>query len=191
MFLINLSLLIFVIFLLIILWWVWPPDSPWSPWWRTTGKKAEAAARLANINSNDIVYELGSGDATFLVTCAKKFGARGVGIEIDFFRYLTGWLNILSNKVSGWILLKKGNFFEEDLSGATVVFVYLVPRVLEKLKPKFFKELKKGTRIISYKYKFEPEQNLELVEQDEKNEMYLYKISNSQVLSKQSFQQPE
>lgn len=176
---ITIGLLIFVAFLLIILSWTWPPDSPWSPWWRTSSKKAEAAARLLDINSNDVVYELGSGDATFLVTITRKFGIRGVGIEIDPIRHLTAWLNIKKNRVGNKIKLIRGNFFDKDLSSATVVFAYLVPRVLEKLKPKLFAELKKGTRIISYKYKFklDGQEPMKLVSEDGENEMYLYKIT--------------
>src|SRR3989344_5439090 len=152
---INIVLLIFVFFLLIILSWVWPPDSPWSPWWRTNGKKAMAGGFLAGINENDLVYELGSGDATFLVIASKKFGAQSYGIEIDPTRHIIAMINVKKNKLGKKIKLKKANFFEEDLSPASVIFVYLVPRVLEKLKPKLLKELKKGTRIVSYNYKFQ------------------------------------
>ena len=176
MFLLNISLLIFVFFLLVILWFVWPPDSPWTPWWRTSRKKAEAAGRLAKITQGDIVYELGSGDANFLVAISRKFGAKGFGIEIDLIRHLTAKLNVFKNKVSNKVILKRGNFFDYDLNNATVVFVYLVPRVLEKLKPKLFRELKKGTRIISYKYKFEMDKKIKLVRSDTKNQIYLYKI---------------
>jgi len=173
---INLVLIVFIVFLLVILSWVWPPDSPWSPWWRTSSKKSLAAGRLAKISKKDLVYELGSGDANFLVAVSKKFGSRGFGIEIDPGRHLTARLNVAKNGVSHLITLKRGNFLEFNLSPATVVFVYLVPRVLEKIKPKLFKELKKGTKVISYRYKFELDKKLKLTSSDKKNEMYLYKI---------------
>src|SRR5437868_6560481 len=98
--LLNIGLFVIIFMLLIVLWWVWPPDSPWSPWWRTNTKKAEAGGRLAGINSKDVVYELGSGDANFLVAVSKKFGANGVGVEIDPLRHLTGKLNVVKNKLS-------------------------------------------------------------------------------------------
>ncbi len=176
MMIINLVLIFFVFILLIILSCVWPPDSPWSPWWRTSGRKAKAAAKLAKIDSKDIVYELGSGDATFLVTVAKNFDAKCFGVEIDPIRHLTAKLNVVLNKVGKKVTLKKGNFFNINLNSATIVFVYLVPRVLEKLKPKLFKELKKGTKVVSYRYKFEQDKKIQLVGEDRKNEMYLYKI---------------
>jgi tRNA A58 N-methylase Trm61 len=174
--LLNIILLIFAFLLLIILWFVWPPDSPWSPWWRTTAKKALDAARLAKINSKDIVYELGSGDAAFLITTAKKTGVKCVGIEIDYIRHLTAWLKVKLYNLEDKITLKRGNFFEHNISEATVIFVYLVPRVLEKLKPKLFSELKKGTKIISYKYKFEQCPGLKFVCSDLKNQIHLYQI---------------
>lgn len=177
--LITIGLLIFIVFLLLILSWVWPPDSPWSPWWRTSGKKARAACKLAKISKSDIVYELGSGDATFLVVAAKKFGAKGVGIEIDPIRHLIAWFNVRFNNLSGKVTLKRENFFKSNIRDATVVFVYLVPRVLEKLKPRLFAELEKGTRVISYKYKFELDEKgpMKFVSEDKDNEMYLYKIT--------------
>ncbi len=175
--LINIALIIFIAFLLVILSCVWPPDSPWSPWWRTNGKKSLAAAKLAKISSKDFVYELGSGDATFLVTVARKFGAKCMGVEIDPVRHLTAWLNVRINKVTDKVTLRKDNFLNVNLSKATIVFVYLVPRVLEKIKPKLFKELKRGTKVISYRYKFEEDKNIKLIGQDKKNEMYLYRIT--------------
>jgi predicted RNA methylase len=174
--LINIFLILFIIILLIILSWVWPPDSPWSPWWRTSAKKAFAAAELARITSKDKVYELGSGDATFLVTVAKKFECKCFGIEIDPTRHLIGWLNVKVNGVGNKVTLKRGNFLDHNLNAASIVFVYLVPRVLEKIKPKLSRELKKGTKIISYRYKFKETKSLKLVAADKKNEIYFYKI---------------
>ena len=175
--LINLFFGTIAILGLIVLWVVWPPDSPWSPWWRTNSKKSIAAGKLAKINSTDVVYELGSGDANFLVAVCKKFDCRGFGIEIDPLRHIIAKINALKNGVSNRITLKRGNFFDYSLKPATVVFVYLVPRVLQKLKPKLYKELKKGTKIISYRYKFKEDNKLKLVISDKKSEMHLYKIT--------------
>ncbi len=174
---ITIGLLVFIVFLFILLSWVWPPDSPWSPWWRTSGKKAVAGMRLAEISEEDLVYELGSGDATFLVVVSKKTGAKGLGIEIDPSRHLTAWLNVRKNGLKDKITLLKGNFFDTNISPATIVFVYLVPRVLEKLRPKLTKELKKGTKVISYKYKFPGNiKGLKFVKEDKVSGMYLYKV---------------
>ena len=172
----NVFLGVIIFVSLIILWFILPPDSPWTPWWRTNSKKAVAAGRLAQITSRDLVYELGSGDANFLTAVSKKFGSQGYGIEFDYLRHLMARLNIYKNGQSKNIILKRGNFFDYKLTKATVIFVYLVPRVLEKLKPKLIQELKKGTRIISYRYKFKPNDKIKFIKSDLKNDIHLYKI---------------
>ncbi|MBP9716478.1 MAG: SAM-dependent methyltransferase [Candidatus Levybacteria bacterium] len=169
---INLIFLVLIILSLILLSWIWPPDSPWAPNWRTKKRTARAAFKLAKVSKKDIVYELGSGEATALMVAAKDFGAKGVGIEIEPFRFLLSKFTILRLRLSKRIKLIRGNFYEENLSDATVLYVYLVPKTLNRLIPKFKKELKKGTRIVSYKY----EMNLPLKKIDKENELRLYVI---------------
>ena len=135
----NIFLFLIIVFLFVILSWVWPPDSPWAPWWRTNKKTARAMCRLAEINKDDVVYDLGCGDGTVLVVAAKEFGAKGVGIEIDPLRFIISTLMIYIIKVGNKIKIKRKNFFDVDISDATVVFVYLVPRALNRLLPKFRK----------------------------------------------------
>jgi len=168
----TLVLFFLVFILLIILSWIWPPDSPWAPWWRTKKKIATAAFKLAEVKKNDTVFELGSGEATALIIASKNFGAKGVGIEIEPARYYLSKFKIWRKKLDSNITLVRGDMFKEDLSKASVVYVYLVPKTLNRLIPKFKKELKKGTRIVSYKY----EMNLPLRKYDKKNELSLYII---------------
>lgn len=170
--LLSIGALLIVLILLIPLSWIWPPNSPWAPWWRTSRKVARAAFKLARVSKKDTVYELGSGSATALMVAAKEFGARGVGIEIDPIRAFISGIVIRSNRLSNMLTIKRGNFFDEDLSDATVLYLYLVPKTLNRLIPKFKKELKKGTPIISYKYKM----NLPLNKEDKENELFLYEI---------------
>lgn len=160
-----------ILFLLFLLSMVWPPDSPWAPWWRTNKKTAKVICKMANINNKDVVYDLGCGDGEVLLQAAK-FGASGVGIEIDPLRALIANIRIIKNNFQNKITIKKNNFFKEDFSKASVIIVYLVPKTLEKLLPKFKKELKKGTRIVSYRY----EMNLKLKDYDKKNQIRLYII---------------
>lgn len=168
----NLLLITVIIILLIILSWIWPPDSPWSPRWRTRRKVARAAFKLAEVSKKDTVFELGSGEATALIVACQEFSAKGVGIEIEPFRFLLSKITVWRKGLSSEIKLTRGNFFDENLSGATVVFAYLVPKTLNRLIPKFKKELKKGTPVISYKY----EMNLPLKKEDKKNKLFLYEI---------------
>lgn len=151
---------------------VWPPDSPWAPWWRTSKKVARAMCYLAKVGKNDIVYELGSGDATAIITASKEFGSKGFGIEIDPLRFFISSILLHSNGLQHKVQIKRKNFFNENLSPATIIFVYLVPKALNRLLPKFKKELKKGTRIVSYKYEI----NLPLEKYDRKNNLRLYTI---------------
>lgn len=150
---------------------VWPPDSPWAPWWRTNKKTASAICKLAKIKDGDVVYDLGCGDGEVLLLCGK-IGAKGVGVEIDPLRYFAAKIRIKINGLSKKISIKRKNFFNEDISKASVIIVYLVPKTLEKLMPKFKKELKKGTRIVSFRY----EMSLPTRNEDKKNKLFLYTI---------------
>ncbi len=150
----------------------WPPDSPWAPWWRTDKKTAEAICKLAKIGKKDIVYDLGCGDGELILLAAKKYGANAVGVEIDFLRYFYAKTRVAINELNGKIKLKRKNFFKENISNASIIVVYLVPKTLDKLKTKFLNELKPGTKIVSYKY----EMNLKKIKEDKENKLYLYKI---------------
>lgn len=151
---------------------VWPPDSPWAPWWRTNKKTAKAICRLAKISDKDIVYDLGCGDGTLIITASKEFNSTGVGIEIEPTRFLISKIRIAMNGLSSKVKIKRKSFFDEDLSNATVIVVYLVPKTLQKLLLKFKKELKKSTRIVSYRYPL----NIKMKRKDTKNDLYLYII---------------
>lgn len=161
-----------IFFCLILLSWIWPPDSPWSPWWRTSRNTAKRAFKLAGIKAGDVVYELGSGEATALMVAAKDFDAKGVGIEIEPLRYYLAKFSIRRNGLSHKIILKRENFFNVNLGDADVVFVYLVPKTLNRLIPKFKKDLKKGTKIVSFKY----EMDLKMIDEDRDSELRLYVI---------------
>lgn len=172
---INAVLLTIIFFLLLLLSMFWPPDSPWAPWWRTNKEVARAMCRLAKIGKKDVIYDLGSGTGTALIVAAKEFGAKGVGIEIDPLRYLVSSLLLHSSKLSHKIKIIRKNFFDVNLSDATVIFAYLVPKALERLKPKLLKELKQGTLLVSFRYKID----LPLVAYDKTNDVYLYKINST------------
>lgn len=172
LFVVNTIVFICILFLFVILSWVWPPDSPWAPFWKTSKKIARKIGELAKINSKDIVYELGSGDATTLLVLSKEFGAKCIGVEIDPMRHLIAKLKKKLNGNPTNLNLVKNNFFNVDLSDATIIYVYLVPKALQRLMPKFKKELKTGTKIISYRYQID----LPHFQKDEKNKIFIYKF---------------
>ncbi len=168
----DIILVLVIIFLFFLLSMIWPPDSPWAPWWRTNEKTARAICALAKIKKSDVIYDLGCGDAELLIQ-AGKIGAKGVGIEIEISRALIAKLRVIKNNLKKQIKIKRKNFFRENISSASVVIVYLVPKTLERLVPKFKKELKRGTRIVSYKYEIN---GLKPSKTDKKNDLILYII---------------
>lgn len=168
----SLVILVTLVLLFALLSMVWPPDSPWSPWWRTDSTRARLICKLAKINDKDVVYDLGAGDGALLITAAKEFGAKAVGVEIDPLRVAISKLAVLFSGQSGKVKIVRKNFFDAEISDATVVFMYLVPKALARLKPKLLKELRPGTRIITFVYKID----LPIAEQDLKQEIYLYRI---------------
>ena len=107
-----------------------------------------------------------------MITAAKEFGANGVGIEIDPLRYWISKMRIQKNGLTNRIKVVRKDFFKQNIKEADVVFVYLVPKALDKLLPKFKKELKTGARIISFVYEIK----LPLKAEDKKHRIRLYTI---------------
>jgi predicted RNA methylase len=166
------AVFITLVLLLYLLSMVWPPDSPWSPWWRTNSKRSRLICKLANVTNKDVVYDLGCGDGTLLITAAREFGAKAVGVEIDPFRVWYAKLAVLFTGQGGRVKIVRKNFFDAEIGDATVVFMYLIPKALAKLKPKLIEELKPGTRVVTFVYRID----LPVVHEDFKNEIYLYEI---------------
>ena len=168
----NISLLLIILFLFAMLSWIWPPDSPWSFWWTTSKKTSLRLCKLAGVKKGDIFLELGSGEGTTVIVAAKEYKVICIGIEIDPIRTFISRIRIFLSGAKDITILRK-NFFQVDFSSATVVYAYLVPKALLRLREKFFKELRPGTRVVSYKYQIP---YLREVGRDAGNELYLYKI---------------
>lgn len=173
---IILVLLFIVIFLLLALSMIWPPDSPWAPWWRTSRRIARAMCRIADVGKGDVVYDLGSGDGSALLVATDEYGAKGVGIEIDPLRVFFSKLRKRFQSSSKSAVFVRRNFFDVDISDATVIFVYLVPKALLRLKFKFATELRPGTRVVSFRYQIP---YLPLVKKDKLHKLYYYKVPKS------------
>jgi predicted RNA methylase len=112
---------------------------------------------LAAIKPGDIVYDLGSGDGRIVITAAKKFGARGVGIEIDPELVKQARKNAAAAGVSDRVRFVTGDLFKSDIREATVVTLYLLQSINERLRPKLVRELKPGARIVSHVFNMGPE----------------------------------
>jgi SAM-dependent methyltransferase len=110
----------------------------------------EAMLQMAMVNKNDLVYDLGCGDGRFLITAAKKFGARGVGVDIDPKRIQESTENAQKEGVMDRVKFIEADLYETDIHEATVVTLYLLPALNLKLQPKLFSELRPGSRVVSY-----------------------------------------
>jgi ubiquinone/menaquinone biosynthesis C-methylase UbiE len=117
----------------------------------------EAMLEIAEVKASDVVYDLGSGDGRIVITAAKKYGARGVGIEIDPALVKQATENAAAAGVSDRVRFMTQNLFASDISEATVVTLYLLQSINERLRPKLVRELKPGTRVVSHVFNMGPE----------------------------------
>lgn len=121
-------------------------DVPYVP---TPPEVVEGMLKLAGVKSSDVVYDLGCGDGRIVVMAAEKFGARGVGIDINPERIREAEENAKKAGVTGRVRFIQGNLFDADIHEATVVTLYLLSSVNLKLRPKLIKELRPGARVVS------------------------------------------
>jgi len=107
---------------------------------------------LADVSSDDVVYDLGSGDGRILILAAKEFGAQGVGIEIDSQLVETARQRARKAGVSHLVEFRRGDLFDTNLNDATVVTLYLWPDMNNRLRPKLQRELDPGDRVVSHSF---------------------------------------
>ena len=122
------------------------PDVPYVP---TTERAVEAMLKLAEVKSTDIVYDLGCGDGRIVIAAAKKYGARGAGIDINPQRIIEAKANAKKAGVENLVRFEENDLFLADFREATVVTLFLLPNINLKLLPKLLEQLKPGTRVVS------------------------------------------
>jgi SAM-dependent methyltransferase len=130
------------------------PDAPYVP---TPQQVVEAMLQLAHVGAGDVVYDLGSGDGRIPITAAERFGARGIGVEIDPFMVSQAEGNRARSPARDRVRFITGDLFEADLSEATVVTLFLFPKVNARLVPKLRRELRPGSRIVAHHFDLGPE----------------------------------
>lgn len=138
------------------------PDVPYVP---TPQTVVDEMLKLASVTKNDVVYDLGSGDGRIVITAAKKYGARGIGVDINPERVKEANANAIVAGVTDKVKFLEQDLFETDLKEASVVTLYLLPAVNLKLRPKLWKELKPGTRVVSHSFDmgdWKPEKSVEV-----------------------------
>jgi membrane-associated phospholipid phosphatase len=126
-----------------------PPDVFYVP---TPQGVVDAMLKMAHVTDKDVVYDLGCGDGRIPITAAKTYGARGVGIDIDPRRSAEATENAKAAGVTDKVRFLTQDLFESDIHEATVVTLYLLPSLNEKLMPKLKRELKPGTRVVSHAF---------------------------------------
>jgi SAM-dependent methyltransferase len=116
----------------------------------------DAMLELAHVTAADVVYDLGSGDGRIPITAAQRYGARGVGIEIEKRLVDESIGNARRARVDQLVTFVHGDLFEADIRPATVVAIFLLPRMNEELLPKFRRDLRPGARIVAHGYDLGP-----------------------------------
>ena len=125
------------------------PDIFFVPTWQPVVYRM---LELAEVTSNDVVYDLGSGDGRIVIIAAQKYGARGVGVELDPKLIEVSRQVAREAEISERVTFIQGDLFQADISAATVVTLFLSPSVNAELEPKLRKELRPGTRIVSHQF---------------------------------------
>jgi ribosomal protein L11 methylase PrmA len=127
-----------------------PPRAPDVFYVPTPPAVVDAMLDLAKVGRDDVVYDLGCGDGRIPIAAATKYGAHGVGIDIDPKRIEEATENAKAANVTDLVMFRSEDLFDASIGEATVVMLYLLPSLNEKLMPKLQKELKPGTRIVSH-----------------------------------------
>lgn len=112
----------------------------------------DAMLKLAKVGTGDIVYDLGCGDGRIVVAAAKKFGARGVGVDNDPARIDEARANARAAGVLDRVSFQLNDLFDADIRNASVIAIYLLPDVNLRLRDRLIRELKPGTRVVSHTF---------------------------------------
>jgi cyclopropane fatty-acyl-phospholipid synthase-like methyltransferase len=151
-----------------------PEEIPFVP---TPVEVVDKMLEMAQVQRNDVVYDLGSGDGRVVIRAAKKHGARGVGIEMDQTLLAIARKSAEAEGVSHLVEFRAEDALKTDLSPATVVTLYMLPWFNEAMKPNFRKYLKPGSRIVAHDFGIEgwtPHKTEKLPEPEKKAGGYVH-----------------
>jgi SAM-dependent methyltransferase len=136
-------------------WWARADDKPFSPFITSPEVTVLRMLELARVNAGDLVVDLGSGDGRIPITAALKFGARGYGVDLDAALVELSNRNARAAGVSGRVRFERRDVFATDVREATVVTLYLLPPIVQALRPGLLRQLAPGSRIVSHDFPFE------------------------------------
>jgi len=139
----------------------------------------DAMLKLAILIPDDQIYDLGCGDGRLLIRAAQDYGVTGTGVDIDGTLLTAAQTAAQAAGVDQKLTFLRGNLFEADLRKATVVFLYLLPHLNLKLRPRLLHQLRPGTRVISHQFDmgdWPPELTLKLEPSEEDSILYLWRV---------------
>ena len=122
------------------------------PWVPTPEEVVDTMLRAARVTANDVVYDLGCGDGRIVIEAARKYGASGVGVDIEPERIREANEAARAAGVAGRVRFLEQDLFKTDVSPASVVALYLFTKVNERLKPRLLADLKPGSRVVLYQF---------------------------------------
>jgi len=125
------------------------------PFVPTPPEVVDRMLEMAQVKSGDVIYDLGSGDGRILIHAAKRYGVKGVGVEIDADLVQRARDNAFREKVTHLVEFRVQDALTVDVSPATVVTLYMLPEFNAKLRPIFDKQLKPGARVVSHDFEIQ------------------------------------
>ena len=149
------------------------PDIHYVP---TPPEVVDAMLTLGRVTARDVVYDLGSGDGRIVITAAQKYGARGVGVELDPRLVEISRQIAREGEVADRVAFVEGDLFTADISRATVVMLYLSDAVNRRLEPKLRRELAPGTRIVSHQFRIGDWAPEETVRAEDGTDLFLWTV---------------
>jgi SAM-dependent methyltransferase len=150
-----------------------PPDIYFAPTWEPVVYEMLA---LAGVTARDVVYDLGSGDGRIVVLAAQRYGASGVGVEIDPKLVEVSRAVARDAEVDHKVTFILGDLFTADISPATVVTLYLSSSVNRELEPKLRRELRPGTRIVSHQFPIGTWAPEKVMRASDGTDLYLWRV---------------
>ena len=145
----------------------------------TAPEVVDAMLEAAKVGPGDVVYDLGCGDGRIVVAAASRYGARGVGVDLDPERIREARENASRAGVSDRVTFLVQDLFATDVTPATVVALYLSPDVNLRLRPKLLRELRPGSRVVSHQFDmgdWRPERSFEVSVAGAARRVFLWRI---------------
>lgn len=145
------------------------------PFVPTPMKAVHEILKHAKIKKGQKVYDIGAGDGRFLHFAEKDYKAQATGFEIDPFVFLLAKIRRIFWHWKGEMIF--GSFLKQNLKEADIILCYMLPRTLKKFRQKFFRRLKKGTRIVSYAFQIKDLKAKEVIPKNKKmSAIFIYEI---------------